>query len=678
MDAERVDQGLVHTLLPAADIDTLEAVGLLTADAVEAGTYRSTALLYPTGSFYITSDRTPEPDEPSRPADIVFSAISESTRRFLAAVPFAPCENFLELCAGTGIAALGAARQAGHAWAADISARATHFAQFNGLLNEVDNFTAVRGDLFEAVPDQSFDRICAHPPYMPALEQECLYRDGGQDGEQITSRIVAGLPTYLREGGRFYCHCLASDRQNSPAEQRFRDMLGGAAREFDVVVVALQEYPPAEYYSHLLASKDVSAVRAEGHVAVLERLGVRQLIFCSIVIQRTRRPRAVFTVRRQSGEATGHREMDWLLRRETALLECGSAGWILAARPMAFPHAHLHVAHQLGENAWTHTECSLPTEALSFDESSSLQGLREEETGRPVEGGDFIADREVLTFCQLFGSDYVDFHYRSALENLAAAYSRELGLVIEERPTLLAAFRRREGLALEESFANWLNARCLSSSELEAHLAEEACVRALLKRARSGGDDKGPDEVALEALVAEYGVFRAIFGSRDSVPAWVREWLTPEEDSQLEDQQKLAKLAVRTFCTSRGVPWRAPLIRRLKFRGSFRVALQGVASARMVQQMLEPSLPPRTIERLAPRGLLRRSRERWGLGGDRDPALALLDRGFASQDEFTTSARPYYLYDKVMGSGAAFSVGAMQVIDRSQIPRNVSARSSDG
>jgi hypothetical protein len=191
---------------------------------------------------------------------------------------------------------------------------------------------------------------------------------------------------------------------------------------------------------------------------------------------------------------------------------------------------------------------------------------------------------------------------------------------------------------------------------LEAHLAEEACVRALRKRAGSGGCDEGPDEVALEALVAEYGVFRAIFGSRDSVPAWVREWLTPEEDSQLEDQQKLAKLAVRTFCTSRAVPWRAPLIRRLKIRGPFRVALQGVASARMVQQMLQPSLPPGTIEHLPSHWLLRRSRERWGLRGDEDPALALLDRGFASQDEFTARARPYYLYDKVMGNDAAFSV----------------------
>jgi hypothetical protein len=80
-----------------------------------------------------------------------------------------------------------------------------------------------------------------------------------------------------------------------------------------------------------------------------------------------------------------------------------------------------------------------------------------------------------------------------------------------------------------------------------------------------------------------------------------------------------------------------------------------MASARLIQQMLEPSLPPGTIERLAPHLLLRRFREQW-LGGDGDPALDLLDRGFANQDEFTAPARSYWLYHKVMGSTAAFAV----------------------
>jgi methylase of polypeptide subunit release factors len=626
MDAESVGRGVLHGLLPAADIKTLEAFGLLSADAADGGIYRSTALLYPSGSLYITSDRMPAPDELHRPTDLVYSAITESTRRFLAGLPLDSCESFLELCAGTGIAALRAARHAGHAWAADITARATHFAEFNGLLNDLDNFTAVRGDLFEAVDDLTFDRICAHPPYMPALAQECIYRDGGQDGEQITGRIVSGLPSYLRPGGRFYCYCLASDRQNAPLEQRLRDMLGSAAGEFDVLIVPLQEYGPAEYYSDLVASDAVAPVEAESHVAALQQLGVRQLIFSSIVLQRTGHARRVFTLRRQSGGAIVPREIDWLMRRESALL----------GRKSGAP------AQARGENAWTLTESSPPPVTPSF----------EGEAVRQLENGGVVTDREVLTFSQLFGSDYVHFHRRAALENLAAAYSRELGLVTEQQATLQTAFRLREGLSSEESLTKWLGVRCLSPHELHAHLAEEALLRALRQYTGPAGGGIG---IALETLVADYGVFRGIFENGHTASAWVREWLTPEEESRLEGRQKLARLAVRTFCTAREVPWHAPLIRRLKIGGAFRLALERVGAARQVQQIVEPSLPPGTIERLPGHVLLRRFRELWGVGGA-DPALTLLDRGFATRDEFTALARPYWLYQKVMGNSAAFNI----------------------
>jgi hypothetical protein len=196
---------------------------------------------------------------------------------------------------------------------------------------------------------------------MPALEQECLYQDGGPDGEQITRRILAGLPTHLREGGRFYCYCLVSDRKGSPAEDRLREMLGGAAGEFDVAVVAMEGFRPAEYYSLLLTSKSVTAAAAEAHLAVLERLQARQLIFCWIIIQRTCGPRRVFTVRRQSGKATSHQEIDWLLRREKAVVERGWAESLLDAKPIASPDAGLHVAHQLGGHGWAPTERSLRT-----------------------------------------------------------------------------------------------------------------------------------------------------------------------------------------------------------------------------------------------------------------------------------------------------------------------------
>jgi methylase of polypeptide subunit release factors len=69
---------------------------------------------------------------------------------------------------GTGIAALVAAQKdAAHAWAFDITARATHFAEFNRRLNAIPNVTAAEGDLYAPAGGQTFDRIVAHPPYLP-------------------------------------------------------------------------------------------------------------------------------------------------------------------------------------------------------------------------------------------------------------------------------------------------------------------------------------------------------------------------------------------------------------------------------------------------------------------------------------------------------------------------------
>jgi SAM-dependent methyltransferase len=359
IDQTALDRGVVQSFLPAADIGTLEALGLLISDEADAGTYRSSVLLYPVDSLYIVSDRRPAADAAST-TDFVYSAISDSTRRFLALLPSERCENFLELCAGTGIAALRAASHSGQAWASDISGRATHFARFNGLLNEVNNFTAVRGDLFQAVSDQTFDRICAHPPYMPALEQALLCQDGGQDGEQITRGIVAGLPTFLRKGGRFYCYCLMSDRAHRPVEERLRGMLGEAACEFDVAVVTLDRFRAEEYYALLLSSKSVTASAAQAHLESLEQLHVRQLLFCWIVIQRALYSRGVFSLRRRAGKDTGHQHVDWLLRRESEALRSG-VEWLLDAKPTRSPAAHLNVAHQLGADGWTPTERSLHT-----------------------------------------------------------------------------------------------------------------------------------------------------------------------------------------------------------------------------------------------------------------------------------------------------------------------------
>jgi methylase of polypeptide subunit release factors len=63
----------------------------------------------------------------------------------------------------------------------------------------------VRGDLFEPVAGERFDRVLFNPPFHfgePADDAERAYL-GGQDGA-VVRRFLAALPDHLRPSGRGY------------------------------------------------------------------------------------------------------------------------------------------------------------------------------------------------------------------------------------------------------------------------------------------------------------------------------------------------------------------------------------------------------------------------------------------------------------------------------------------
>ena len=77
--------------------------------------------------------------------DIVYPALTQSTREFLLFLPDETCESFLEVCAGSGVAAIQAAGYARQAWATDLAHRSAHFAAFNAALNDTQNVTVSKG-----------------------------------------------------------------------------------------------------------------------------------------------------------------------------------------------------------------------------------------------------------------------------------------------------------------------------------------------------------------------------------------------------------------------------------------------------------------------------------------------------------------------------------------------------
>ena len=351
---------IVQSYLAPADLALLEEFSLVAPLEEDPDRLRATVLLYPTESLYIVSDLNHHPGAKTPPpADVVYPAITQNTQQFLELLPHIPCERFLELCAGTGIAALVASRFAGHAWAVDITERSTRFAQFNVLLNRVQNVTALQGDLYDPVGERTFDRIVAHPPYVPTPRQEYIFRDGGEDGEEITRRIIAGLPEYLEPGGRFYCTCMATDRRDAPLEHRVRETLGDQSAEFDVVVLQRGVIDPGHYYAQAAIARRMSLDEATERTESLDRLGVEQLVYGSIVVQRRRSPREVFTVRQQVGPETDAGAIEWLLRWHTMIHDPAMAGDLLEVKPIASDRIELRVVHRAHEGQWQADTCSV-------------------------------------------------------------------------------------------------------------------------------------------------------------------------------------------------------------------------------------------------------------------------------------------------------------------------------
>jgi SAM-dependent methyltransferase len=366
LDGEAVRRSVVHEYLRDAAVGALAELGLLHPHPADAERYAASVQLYPTEGLYVVSDCGPSapgltpPDEPLR-ADSVYAAITQNTRNFVRTLPSTPCERLLELCSGTGIAALVGSRFAKHAWAVDITERSTRFAEFNARLNGIRNVTALQGDLYEPVAGMTFDRIVAHPPYVPSPERTFIYAHAGHDGEEIIRGILAGLADHLSPGGRFYCTCASTDRRGAPLEQRIRAMLGEREAEFDVFMVEHYGYHPSEFYFRLAVNDEITFEKAERHHHLFRELEAERTVYCTMVVQRHRTPRPALTVRRDRGEQARSREVEWLVDWYTAVADGGIIPRLLDAYPAVSPHARLQVTHAAEQGGWRAERCQVVT-----------------------------------------------------------------------------------------------------------------------------------------------------------------------------------------------------------------------------------------------------------------------------------------------------------------------------
>ncbi len=362
LDREAAPATRVRERLGAPLFDLLGEFGLLRVHPEDPSNLLATVMLYPIRGLYIASDRDWEPETGHgrlpRP-DAVFLAMTPNTHRFLDALPASPCGAFLDLCSGTGVAGLLAAGHAEAVWACDIAARSTEFARWNALLNAIPNFHAATGDLYEPAAGRQFERIAAHPPFCPAVEDRRVFRDAGPDGERIAQAIVAGLPLALSPGGHCYLTASFAERGGLPVEQRVRAMLGGAAPEFDLYLAVRRRYTPAE----LLAAPNSPGGPFDDLRAGIEAAqaaGIEAFLYSTLVVQRRRSDRPVFTLRRNIASPTGPL-LEWIVLWEALRREPGFADRLLGEPLSVSTRVRLNVTHAFDHGRWAPLSARLST-----------------------------------------------------------------------------------------------------------------------------------------------------------------------------------------------------------------------------------------------------------------------------------------------------------------------------
>lgn len=138
----------------------------------------------------------------------VFAPISDSwmLARAAASEPPGPDGRSLDLCTGSGVVAVAAARAGWQATAVDVSRRALLSARLNARRNGC-RIRARRGHLVDAVRGERFGLVTANPPYVPSTSPDlprtgaCRAWEAGPDGRAVLDELCARLPEVLEPGG---------------------------------------------------------------------------------------------------------------------------------------------------------------------------------------------------------------------------------------------------------------------------------------------------------------------------------------------------------------------------------------------------------------------------------------------------------------------------------------------
>lgn len=228
------------------DTRALRALEEMRLVEIAAATVTSPVAVFPCRDLFIVTDALGEHGVANKVMPLgaeSYDLAALATRR--------DATRALDLCTGSGVHALLASRRCRDAVGIDISPRAIAFSEFNAWFNRISNVTFRRGDLYGPVRRApGYDLITANPPYNPELGSPAGqdYHSGGESGEEVLSRIVAGVPAFLSEAGHCHVITLLVHREGDTIPRRLRRWMGASASRFDVLVLSR----PVAYRSAVL------------------------------------------------------------------------------------------------------------------------------------------------------------------------------------------------------------------------------------------------------------------------------------------------------------------------------------------------------------------------------------------------------------------------------------------
>jgi len=276
---------------PAA-VAALTDAHILVTHAAEV---EATLQLTPFRGLLFLHDR----DEPGEPPTWHVMGIGPGTEGLASLTVGTPVRTALDVGTGCGVHALLAASRAGRVVATDVNERALRLTRINAALNGIDNVETRLGSLFEPVGGERFDLVVSNPPFVVSPASEIMFRDAGLERDELSRRVLAGLPHVMESGG--HASMLGSWIVDEGAEwsEAPRQWLRGSA--CDALLFHFTTDEPLTYAAKYTRDLD-------RWLAYYDRLGVRGIATGAVVLRRpgSERFRALQSTGAPRGDGGAH------------------------------------------------------------------------------------------------------------------------------------------------------------------------------------------------------------------------------------------------------------------------------------------------------------------------------------------------------------------------------------